>query len=76
MMASSPMMRLASSTGMSDCPRWTPSAPEAMATSTLSSTKKNLSISSAILAICLACTSISPPSACFILSCTASAPPS
>ncbi len=70
------MMRLASSTGMSDWPMCTPSAPEAMATSTLSSTKKNLHALRASAAISFACASISPPSAFFILSWTASAPPS
>ena len=76
MIASSPISLRASSTGMSDCPRWTPSAPDAMAMSTLSLTKKNLSFSAAIEAICLAWHSISLPSVCFMRSCTASAPPS
>ena len=75
MMASSPIRSLATATGMSDCPRWTPSAPDAMATSTLSLTMNSLHISSAISLISRACLSISPPSASFILSWTTSAPP-
>ena len=73
--AVSPMRSLATLTGMSDWPRWTPSAPDAMAMSTLSLTTKYLQYSSAASLIPFACSSMTRPSAFFMRSWTMSAPP-